>query len=369
MRVLIDCHCYDGNTTEGINIYIKGVYTHLIPMMPEVDFYLAAHRTDRLKKIFGEAANVHYVKLPQRNRLLRLLSEYRSVVKKFKIDIAHFQYFAPPWLGCRTLITTHDLIFKDFPDRFPLDYRLSRDIFFRLSSKNADLLATVSEYSRGRIAAHYGIPADKILLTRNGVGNDFFNISEEKAKEFAKTHGVRRYILNVSRIEPRKNQLSLVRAYHELNLAERGYDLVLINQPTIPVPEFENYFSLLPACERKYIHRLGCVDHEELKLWYRGADLFIFPSIAEGFGIPPIEAAATGMPVICHNSTAMSEYTFLGENLIDVESYNTFKAVIEKNLENPVPKEKLAEIQAEIRENYSWDSAAEVLRFAFLGIL
>lgn len=367
MRVLIDCHCFDGEAAEGINTYIKGVYTHLIPLMPETRFYFAALNSDRLRAIFGNASNIRYITLKSRSRISRML-EYRRLVRRHGIDIAHFQYIAPPGIGCRLLITTHDLIFKDFPTRFPLAYRLPRDIFFRLSSRRADLLATVSEYSRGRIASHYGIPAENILLTRNGVDESFFNVPLDRAKGFTEAKGVRPYILNVSRIEPRKNQLTLLQAYHELGLAAKGYDLVLINQPSIPVREFEDYYNSLPPDEKVHVHRMGTVDQEELKLWYRAATLFVFPSIAEGFGIPPIEAAATGVPVICHNATAMADFTFFGNNHIDAESLENLKSAILRNLSNPAPASELEKIKGCIRDNYSWDSAAEVLCFAFSGI-
>lgn len=369
MRVLIDCHCFDSVNTEGINTYIAGLYSNIIPLMPEADFYFAALDTQRLLQIFGNAKNVHYIALKSRFRFRRMILEYPMIVRKYAIDVAHFQYFSPPGIKCKVLITLHDLLFKDFPERFPLFYRISRDIVFRLSSRRADLLATVSEYSRDRISAHYGIPARQILVTNNGVSDDFFNIPLEEAKKYVKEQGIGRYILNVSRIEPRKNQLSLLRAYHELGLLEKGYDLVLINQHAIPVADLENYYNQLPDNEKKHIHRIENVNQKELKFWYRAADLFVFPSIAEGFGIPPLEAAAAGVPVICHNATGMAEFSFFGENQTNIEVYENLKNIIATNIATPKSAEELNKIKTEIHDKYNWKNSAEALRFAFLGIL
>lgn len=298
MRVLVDCHCFDGETTEGMHTYISGVYARLTPLMPEVQFYFAAFDTTALRRTLGEAPNVHYVTLKRHGRLGRNLLEYPKLVRELDIDLAHFQYFAPPRLRCRTLVTLHDILFKDFPVNFPLHYRLTRDVVFRHSARTADLLATVSEYSRQRISELYGLAANDILLTPNGVSDDFFDIDRTEARRYADSRGIRRYILNVSRIEPRKNLPTLLRAYHRLGLAGQGYDLVLVNQPTIPVPEFEVFYRSLPEEVRRHVHRLNAVSHDELKNLYGATDLFVFPSLAEGFGIPDRGGCSPGADVV-----------------------------------------------------------------------
>ena len=370
MRILVDCHCFDGGNTEGINTYIQGIYSELVVMMPEADFFFAAADTDRLRHIFGtERVNVHYVTLKNRRRIGRMLLEYPRIVKRYGIDFAHFQYFSPPLLGCKSVVTLHDVLFKDYPDKFPLGYRMSRSIVFGHSARHADLFTTVSEYSRRRISANFGIAEEKILLTRNGVSADWFDISTEESQAYRERRGLRRYILYVSRIEPRKNHLELLRACCDLNLSERGYDLVFVSQQTLPVAEFDRYLASLPTGVREHVHLLEAVDRDEIKLLYGGAELFVYPSLAEGFGIPPIEAAAAGVPVICHNSTAMSEFSFFGDNLIDVTAEGALRQAIERNLAERPTDLQLSAISDTVRRNYSWNEAARQLRFAFLRFL
>lgn len=361
MNILIDAHCFDHHGTEGIDTYIKGIYTHLIPLAPDMTFHFAARDTQRLREIFGNAPNIKYIPLESGNRLTRVLTGYPLMIRRLGIDVAHFQYFSPPIKNCRVIVTLHDLLFKDFPEYFPLSYRLSHDLVFRSSARKADQLATVSEYSRRRIASLYGIDPAAIAVTANAVSDDFFDIDREAAHRFVKARGVRPYILNVSRIEPRKNQLALLRSYVELGLAQRGYDLVLINQPALPVPEFERYLRSVPGNVREHIHMTGPVSHDDLKMWYAAASLFVYPSLAEGFGIPPVEAGAARVPVICHRATAMSDFGFFGHNLADLSEIGTLKRLIALNLTSPPDYQKLESISQDIRNRYSWNSGAKSL--------
>lgn len=361
MKLLVDAHCFDRKVAEGMTTYIKGVYTHMPRLAPEIDFFFAANDTDKLEKTFGKAPNIHYTRLKSEGRLNRMLRSYPKLIRELGIDFAHFQYFAPPVKNCRTIITMHDVLFRDFPDSFPLSYRISRNIVFGHSAHHSDILATVSDYSRNRISHHYGIDRDKIIVTPNAVGDDFFNTDRAKARQCIYAKGIRPFLLNVSRIEPRKNQLALVKAYDELKLAERGYDLVLINQPTIPVAELERYINSRPEHVKRHIHRMDGLPHHELKEWYAAASLFVFPSLAEGFGIPPLEAAAAGTPTICHNDTSMADFNFLGTNLADLSDQETLKHLIEKNLFNPPSEKDLALTSKKIRDKYNWERSARVI--------
>lgn len=361
MKLLIDAHYYDGRQVEGVNTYIKGIYTRLTSMAPDIEFYFASRMGEGLAEIFGTAPNIHYLTLHSKTRAGRLLREFPALIKKHGIDTAHFQYMAPPVKKCRTILTVHDLLFLDFPQYFPLSYRVSRSALFRKVARQADVIAAVSDYSRRSIAHHFDLDADRFLVTHNAVDDDFFNVDREKAREEIYAKGIRPFIMNVSRIEPRKKQLAVVRAFHELELAARGYDLVLVNRHDINVPELEKYIADLPEQERKHIHRIEGMPHHELKTWYAAASLFVYPSLAEGFGIPPLEAAATGTPTICHNATAMADFTFFGDNLTDLSDQKILNNLVDNNLTNPPSEAELKKIADAIKNKYSWQRSAEEL--------
>ena len=154
MKLLVDAHCFDSRTTEGINTYIKGLYSELIKIAVDIDFYFAAQNIDKLKQLFGERRNVHYIALSSKNKVYRLLFEFPIIIKKNNIDVSHYQYTSPLIKNCKNIITLHDILFMDYPRLFPLSYRLVKGFLFKISAKRTDLLLTVSDYSRRQILSN-----------------------------------------------------------------------------------------------------------------------------------------------------------------------------------------------------------------------
>lgn len=360
MKLLVDAHCFDSRTTEGINTYIKGLYSELIKIAVDIDFYFAAQNIDKLKQLFGERRNVHYIALSSKNKVYRLLFEFPIIIKKNNIDISHYQYTSPLIKNCKNIITLHDILFMDYPRLFPLSYRLVKGVLFKISAKRTDLLLTVSDYSRRQIAQHYHIPIEDILVTPNAVSNDFAHIDKAEAMAFVKQRGIEKYLLYVSRIEPRKNHIALLKAYSELALWEKEYHLVIIGRRTLATPDFDTYYEHMDTKAKQYVHIINQVSYSELKYWYKGAVLFVYPALAEGFGIPPIEAAAAGIPCVCSNRTAMGDFTFFDKNLVDPCDDMLLKDRILQSL-NLVGNSNVVAIQHQIYQRYNWESIAKKL--------
>ncbi|MFI3319829.1 MAG: glycosyltransferase family 1 protein [Rikenellaceae bacterium] len=358
MRLLVDMHCFDLKTSEGINTYLRGIYAEFVEIASDVEFFFVARDIQKLKEIFGEHPNVTYVALTSENRFYRLLFEFPAIIKRHKIDYAHFQYTTPLIKNCKTIVTLHDILFLDYPQYFPLLYRLVKGALFRLSAKRADLLLTVSEYSKVQIAKHFGISEQKIHITNNAVSDQFAKTDLAEAEAFVRSEGVSKYLLYVSRFEPRKNHLRVLKSYVQLRLWERGVSLVFIGKQTIEIPDFDRYLGSLPEDVRGHIRIYNQTSYSELLMWYRAATLFVYPSLAEGFGIPPLEAAVAGVPTICSNRTAMSEFRFFGEGHIDTEDENLLNGLIIKSLSNS----GRCDISQEVLATYNWHLSATILR-------
>ncbi len=359
MRLLIDCHCFDDGESQGINTYIRELYKALIPMVKDITFIFAAQNIHKIKSIFGDINNVEYLQLGNHNKYYRLAIEYPKLIRNNKIDFAHFQYTSPLIKNCKTIVTLHDILFEDFPLEFPISYRISKHLLFKISAKKADILLTVSDYSKNRIVQKYNIPESMVFVTHNGVNKDFYCIDKSKAVDIIyNKYGIRDYILYVSRFEPRKNQQALLRAYKSMNLNKRGYELVFIGVKSLACDAFDTELSTCDDEMTKHIHCLQDIPYEELKNWYAGASLFVYPSKAEGFGIPPLEAAASLIPTICNNQTAMSDFDFFSPYHIDTSNQQNLEAIIESIL-SEVPSENfLKEIQSHVYIRYSWDKIA-----------
>lgn len=358
MRLLVDCHVFDGKF-QGTRTYLQGIYTNLISCSYDLELYFAACDIEKLRNIFGEADNVNYVPLHTNSSLKRLIWEFPRIIKKYRIDYAHFQYISPLKKCCKEIVTIHDLLFLDYPEFFPLLYRLKNKLFFKRSAKRADVLLTVSEYSKNEIIKHFGIDAAYINITPNGILLPKKNngIPDIKSK-----YGLDKYILTVSRIEPRKNHQLLLQAFVEMKLYENGYKLVIVGAEDLKNDVFYHYYNSLSVNIKSKILIIQ-VPFLDLVSLYKNAALFVFPSFAEGFGIPPIEAIALGCTTLCSNTTAMADFDFLGNKLFDPYNLEELKEKINYWLKHS--NMNLGKEQEAVKKRYNWKRIADVFYSTF----
>jgi glycosyltransferase involved in cell wall biosynthesis len=367
IRIFVDAHVFDSEF-QGTRTFIKGIYS-IMGQKPGIQLYLGANDIENLKKNFPHNKNTFFIQYKTSSGIARLVYEIPSIIRKYNIDYAHFQYFVPPIRYCKFIVTIHDVIFNEYPDEFSFQYRIAKNFLYRKSALRADILTTVSKYSAQSIQKFLGIKEDKIIITPNGVQECFFEkYNKQEAKKFIKSkYGFDRFILYVSRIEPRKNHFLLLKSFVELKLYEKGYFLVLLGHESIKAVEFNNLYNNLESFIKQYIFKSSEIDDNELLQFYRATEVFVYPSKAEGFGIPPLEAAALEIPVICSNTSAMSDFIFFNENHIDASN---FKLLSERlyELTTALPNEnELHKISQIIRENYSWKQSAETLYQAILN--
>ncbi|WP_367756323.1 glycosyltransferase family 4 protein [Flavobacterium sp. WC2430] len=353
LKFFIDCSVFD-RSPQGTTTYIAGLYTELIKNK-EHHFYFASH-TNNFKDTFGEHDNVTYLKYTSNNKYVRLLIDIPRFIKKLNIDYAHFQYIIPPITYCKYIVTIHDVLFLDFPKYFPLGYKLSKKYLFEWSIKRADIVLTVSEYSKNSIVNHFN-RAD-VTITPNAVDPVFFEDYDKKtvAEKVKKNYGIEDYFLFISRWEPRKNHDFLLKVFVEKEYY-KNHHLVFIGEKAIPNRAYLDYFETLNSEMKEKIIDLNKLEFNELVAVARGARLSIYPSIAEGFGIPPLEASAAGIPSICSNATAMSDFYFLEEGLFNSNDENDLNRAIVWGLKQEGQNSVISSI---IKEKYNWEIAAEV---------
>ena len=137
----------------------------------------------------------------------------------------------------------------------------------------------------------------------------------------------------------------------------KNYSLVFVGQPAIDNPKFDTLYQSLPAEVTAKILILNKVSFQDLLLLIRAANVSIYPSKAEGFGIPPLESAAAGVPTACSSSTAMADFDFFGNTLFDPNSETEMHAAIQ----NALSGTNTHEISNNIREKYNWEKSAYML--------
>lgn len=351
MKLLVDAHVFDGKF-QGTRTYLEGIYQKLI-LHNNIDFYFAAHDIDNLKNVFGTRNNVNYVQLENVGSIKRLALIWPKIIKKYNIDWAHYQYISPLRKCCKEIITTHDLLFLDMPEFFPLSYRMKNRFFFYRSAKRADLLLTVSDFSKKEIVNHFKISPEKIYITPNSVLpiEDSIFLPDVKKK-----WNLNHFILTVGRYEPRKNLVILMKAFADLELQKKGYKLVIIGSPDINYKEFYDFLNKADDSLKSAIIT-DKASFPELVALYKQTDLFVFPSLGEGFGIPPLEAIVYGAPLLCSKVTAMAEFELPEETLFTptnvVELKNKMRNILSGATIN-IDRDKII-------EKFNWQHSADVI--------
>ncbi len=354
MNILVDAHIFD-DKHQGTRTYLKGLYSELIVIAENWHFFLVAQDIENLKKEFGVHKNVTYLPLKSQNKFYRLLIELPLIIKRNRIDYAHYQYISPPIKNCKQIVTIHDILFeqKEFKSFFPLKYRIINSTLFKTSARRADILLTVSEYSKRKISELYGINKNKIRITPNAVSDTFLD-SNLVENQFNLDLG--KYILYVSRIEPRKNHLSLLKAFIELNLASKGIKLVFIGKKDIVFDDLKVFIDNIDQEVSKSIIWLDNISNNDLKLYYKNCELFVFPSFAEGFGIPPLEAMVFKKKLLCSKSTAMADFGLPDEVIFDPYNINEIKSKIEEQLDKDFELDKVYDT---ILSKFNWKVIAK----------
>ncbi len=358
LKVLIDAHVFDYEF-QGTRTFLKGMYIALAKLDPNIELiFCSSNPEDTAREL--QIENAVYIKIPATNSFNRMMRVFPSLINEHKPHFAHFQYILPFIRRPETkyIVTTHDILFKDFPADFPFFYKLPRNILFKKSARKADILTTVSNYSKKKIAEHFSIDEHKITVLPNAVADNYFNeIDSTAAKQYiSKKYGINKFILYVSRFEPRKNHARLLTAFDELNLSKEGYSMVFLGKKTLHVNEYDAVFQQLDSSVKEKIFQFDFIEDLDLVKFYAAADLFVYPSLAEGFGIPPLEAAAVGTPVICSNTTAMSDFDFLEQ----FDPYNTEEIKQKIILELSKNSSGTSTLKEKIKHLYSWEETARI---------
>jgi glycosyltransferase involved in cell wall biosynthesis len=360
-RIFIDCHVFDGGF-QGTRTYIQGLYLELIKQK-EIDFFFAGSNIDNLKSIFGNQKNVHYLKYNSHNKYYRLLIDIPKLIRKNKIDYAHFQYVVPPIKFCKYITSTHDILFLDYPEYFPkLDSFIKHNLY-RYSANKSEIVLTGSYFSKERLEKHFNI--NNVFVQVYGVEPVFFEEYDKlKIKnEVIEKYSINKYMIYISRHEPRKNHYLLLKSFIELELY-KNYSLVLIGDITFRDPNFESLLASLGKEIKEKVVLLNKVQFSDMLLLLRGSDLAIYPSKAEGFGLPPIESVAAQIPTICSNTTSMGEFVFFESDFVNPLDIEDIKNKIQNKIQNPDFK-RTKELATFVKEKYNWKTSAE----SFMKIL
>ena len=345
---------------QGTRTYTLGIVKNLLDIDKENEYYLYITRdNENIRDIFPQK-NVSFRHIFPHNRIIRIPISFPIRLAMDSIDVFHCQYMGPPLAKTPYVVMIHDIIHEYFPEFYPRSLCYMMRVFYPISARRANRILTVSESSKRDIIKYFKVSEEKVIVTYDAAAEDFRPIMEkDKIKSALQKYGINgEYILFVGRLEPRKNIPSLIRAFHELkkwkNIKQK---LVIVGMKYFRHEEIFKCVNDLGL--QSEVILTGRVEDDDLPLFYNGASLFVYPTIAEGFGIPPLEAMACGTPVISSNTSSLPEV--VGDAGILIDPYNIkdlagaiYKVLSDKNLQEKMKIEGLKRAKV-----FSWKKTAK----------
>jgi glycosyltransferase involved in cell wall biosynthesis len=305
----------------GIGTYIRNLLRHLARLDRTTEYVVLGRPADR-DALAALGENFRFVEETAANYSVGEQIRIPLALRRERVTLFHApHYVLPPLVPCRSVVTIHDCIHLMFPQYLPgrLAFAYARTSI-ELASRRATRVMTVSESSKRDILRFVDVPPGKIDVIYNSYDERFGIEPDEDAvirvRERYQLHD--EFVLYAGNVKPHKNLERLIEAFHLVR--QHGLDhlkLVLIGD------EISKYAALRRAVHshqlHKYVRFLGYLPEETLAVMYRLAGVFVFPSLYEGFGLPPLEAMASGTPVVTSNVSSLPEVA--GDAAILVDPY------------------------------------------------
>ncbi|MDP3957653.1 MAG: glycosyltransferase family 1 protein [bacterium] len=341
MRIGIDIRCLAEGKRTGVEEYTLALLQGLFEHDTENEYVLFFNAWRKTHLDFSWATRYPNVTLKAfrfPNKLLNLSLWYLHFPQLDRMvggtDIFFLPNlnFASVSRKTRLVVTAHDLSFELFPETFSFKRRLWHFfINFRRLALAADKIIAVSQSTKDDLTAQYGVPEKKITVIRSGIGEQFHVMSRndgELLRVKEKYHLPYKFILSLATFEPRKNILALIQSYeglmrlgHVASPTSLGgsalvkYELVIAGVSGWKCEEV--FEAIAESPYREKIHLPGFIADPDKAALYNLASVFVYPSLYEGFGFPPLEAMACGVPVIVSHSSSLPEIVGDAGILID----------------------------------------------------
>ena len=296
LRIGIDVHSI-GSRKGGNETYYRELIKGLVKVSCDHRFFLYYTNPAIVQQIPADD-RFTLRRLSPASPLLRIPFTISFRAWRDNLDLFHAQFIVPPFLKCRTVTTIPDIAYEHYPYLFPAHQRAILKALVRASARRADHIITVSEHSKGDLVRLYGINQEKITVTYEGAGDEFVPWNKEKAKETLarKYRIVGGFILYLGRLQARKNLVRLVNAYAQVRRAGFPHKLVLAGQQDSLFSPVKSRIKELDLDSDVLLP--GYIAIEDIPAFYNAADVFVYPSLYEGFGLPLVEAMACGTAVI-----------------------------------------------------------------------
>lgn len=355
MRIAIDARMI---TYTGIGRYIQNLIENLAKIDQGNEYTAIVNDTWKgIAKRGGLKFQRPFVNIPIYSVMEQLLLPVE--IRRSGPDLVHYPSFNMPLINNKPVVATiHDLVYYLDPDACPNKFAhyYARFMFNRAVRISMKII-TDSEYVKNDIVKHLGVRPDKIEVIHLGVDELYKpQTDDDLLNDVKKRYNIRdEYIFYAGNHHPRKNLLRLVQAYSRIKNKDK-YRLVLTGK--IDPRRAELYQTVRDLGMDKRVHFIGSVPEQDLPALYSMATLFVFPSLNEGFGLPPLEAMACGTPVITSNVTSLPEVVGDAAIMADPMDVESLADNIDKVLGSLDLRSELREKGLKRASLFKWEEAA-----------
>jgi glycosyltransferase involved in cell wall biosynthesis len=277
------------------------------------------------------------------------------------VDLFHFPFYTiPVFRNYRTVVTIHDITYEIHPEWYSWKGLLAMRFFSRYAAKHADRILTDSNNTKQDIINHYKVSENKIAVIYLGVEERFGKIDDYSVLEQIRAKyqiASQHVILYVGSIHTRRNIEQLIRAIHILCRKMSDIQLLIVGKREYPYFDVHTLVDELALNNQVILS--GYIQDSDLPLLYNVADLFIYPSSYEGFGLPPLEAMACGTPVITSNNSSLPEVAGEAAMLIDPLNVEEMAEVMYQVLSDESLRRDLIVKGIAQASKFSWEQAAK----------
>jgi glycosyltransferase involved in cell wall biosynthesis len=262
-----------------------------------------------------------------------------------------------------SVLTIHDVAFLFFPECFSFALRSWLMLACKIGMARARKIITVSEATRQDVLAHYGVNPDKVVAIHHGVHERFTQLrasSMPAIEQTKKKYGIQRpYILCIGTLQRRKNIPRLLQAFYLLKQRYQiPHQLVLVGQQYKDLPEHEIFVTIQRLILNRDVVWTGYVDEQDMPFLINGAELFVLPSLYEGFGMPLVEAMACGVPVACSNISSLPEVIGGGGVLFEPDDVEHMVTTLHQVLTQERLSDSLRAQGLQRAREFSWETCA-----------
>jgi len=360
---------------SGLGNYSRQTILLLQQYFPENAYVLFTPKQRKTLSFISDNNTGISIVTPKFQQLAFMRSLWRTfwlskVASKYDLDVFHgLSHELPHGINnttIKTVVTFHDLIYLRFPQLYSRIDRTLYDKKFKYSSQIADHIIAVSEQTKSDLISYYHTEAEKITVVYQGCNPLFYNsVSDEQKSILRQKYGLpSQFMLSVGTIEARKNLMLAVEAMQKL---KNDIPLVAIGRATPYLDKMRDFAGKNGLSKRLIV--LHGIPSEELPVFYQTADIFVYPSIFEGFGIPILEALASNTPVISSTGSCFAETG--GKSSIYVNPYDSSElaSAIDKVLNDTALQSKMKKDGWQHAQNFTGEKIAGDLMRVYREVL